>query len=114
MTLERGFIIAASAEIFWRETVLPADRSTMAIWDCPVSHTVINLSDSIEHDPNLTFSRGIDKGAEESCKKKKDRCERSTELLVEIWEDCQPKLTFKISLKVIGICAIFNSLTLVP
>lgn len=70
MTFESGFIIAASAEIFWRDTVLPADKSTMAIWDWPVSQTVINLSDSMEHDPNLTFSRGIDKGALESCKKK--------------------------------------------
>ncbi len=70
MTLDNGFIIAASAEIFWRDTVLPADKSTIAIWDWPVSQTVINLSDSMEHDPSLTFSRGIDKGALESCKKK--------------------------------------------
>jgi hypothetical protein len=54
--------MAASADIFWRETELPAERSTMAICDCPVSQTVINLSDSMEQEPNLTFSRGMDKG----------------------------------------------------
>jgi hypothetical protein len=67
MTLERGFMMAASAEIFWRETVLPADKSTMAIWPWPVSHTVMNFSDSIEHDPNLTFSRGIESGGVDNC-----------------------------------------------
>lgn len=71
ITFETGFIMAASAEIFWRVMLFPADISTMAIWDCPVSQTVINLSDSKEHDPNLIFSAGIDKGGVESCTQKK-------------------------------------------
>ena len=63
MTLDSGFMMAASAEIFWRVTALPACKSTMAIWDCPVSHTVMNRSDSIEQEPNLMFSNGIERGA---------------------------------------------------
>lgn len=70
MTLDKGFIIAASAEIFCLETELPAAMSTIAIWDWPVSQTVMNLSDSIEHEPNLTFSRGMDSGGDDNCKNK--------------------------------------------
>lgn len=45
--------MAASADIFWREIVLPADKSTIATWPREVSHTVINLSDSRVEKPNL-------------------------------------------------------------
>jgi hypothetical protein len=48
--------------------VFPAVKSTIAICDCPVSHTVINLSDSREHDPNFIFSNGHESGALLNCR----------------------------------------------
>jgi hypothetical protein len=56
--------MAASAEIFCLVMVLPADKSTMAICCAPAadSHTVMNLSDSMEQEPNLTFSAGTESG----------------------------------------------------
>lgn len=58
ITLETGFIIAASADILCFVTVLPAVRSTIATCPAPltVSHAVINFSDSIEHVPILMLS----------------------------------------------------------
>jgi hypothetical protein len=69
MILEFGFMMAASAEIFWRVMALPAVMSTMAICCTPptFSHTVMYLSDSIEHDPNLTFSPLTDNGGLTIC-----------------------------------------------
>ena len=62
--METGFIIAASADIFCRVTVLPAAISTMATCATPstVSQTVMNLSDSKEQEPNLILSALIDNG----------------------------------------------------
>jgi hypothetical protein len=54
ITFETGFMIAASADILSFVTALPARRSTIAT--CPVSQTVINFSDSIEHVPIFTLS----------------------------------------------------------
>ena len=62
MTFETGFMIAASADIFCLVTVLPADKSTMAICPRAVSQTVMNLSDSMVHEPNLIFSGCTDRG----------------------------------------------------
>lgn len=67
ITLDTGFMMAASALIFCRVTVLPLAISTIAIWPKPDSQTVMNLSDSIEHEPNFTFSNAIDSGGCESC-----------------------------------------------
>jgi hypothetical protein len=70
MTLETGFMMAASAEIFCLVTELPASKSTMAICCVPptFSQTVINLSDSNEQEPNFTLSPGIDNGGFVSCR----------------------------------------------
>ena len=76
MTLDRGFMMAASAEIFWRVTVLPAVMSTMAIW--PDSHPVMYLSDSMAHEPNLMNSPGHEVGGVASCVRRR-RTEEETE-----------------------------------
>ena len=51
-------MIAASADSGRFLTELPCDMSTMTTWVEPpvLSHTVMNLSDSIEHELNLTHS----------------------------------------------------------
>ena len=69
MILELGFMIAASADIFCLVTELPASRSIMQICCTPAtfSHTVINLSDSSEQEPNLTFSGGTEIGGFTNC-----------------------------------------------
>lgn len=56
MTLETGFMMAASADIFCLVMLLPAAKSTIAIWPNADSQMVMNLSDSIVQDPNLMFS----------------------------------------------------------
>ena len=61
---ELGFMMAASAEIFCLVIVFPAVISIVAICCTPPtdSHMVMYLSDSMEHDPNLTFSGFTDNG----------------------------------------------------
>ena len=58
VTSDTGFMIAASAEMGRFLTELPCDMSTMTTWVEPpvLSHTVMNFSDSIEHELNLTHS----------------------------------------------------------
>lgn len=56
MTLLTGFMMAASALMGRRCTVLPAARSTITTlaWPFTCSHTHTNLSDSMVVVPNLT------------------------------------------------------------
>ena len=62
--LELGFIMAASADIFCLEIEFPAVISMVAICCTPPtdSQIVMYLSDSMEQDPNLTFSGFTDSG----------------------------------------------------
>ena len=64
MILLTGFIMAASAAIGFFVIWFPFSRSTIEIWlapSTPFSHTVIVLSDSMEHVPNLILSDEIPK-----------------------------------------------------
>ena len=59
ITFATGFMIAASA-LIWRRvrpSAVGLAMSTMTTWPPPV--TAMNLSDSMEHDPNLICSAGI-------------------------------------------------------
>ena len=54
-------MIAASAVIVWRVIEFPAVRSIIATEPLD-SQTVMYLSDSSEHEPNLTLSPGTERG----------------------------------------------------